>query len=48
MFERYFIRAPAGMMWSVVILSPTLIVTGPASVSGSGVLTGGWPMFGPR
>ena len=25
MFERYFMRAPAGMMWSVVILSPTLI-----------------------
>jgi len=46
--ERYFSRAPAGMMWSVVILSPTFRVTAPRIASGRGALSGGFPMFGPR
>jgi hypothetical protein len=47
-FERYFIRAPAGMMWSVVILSPTLMATSPVTDSGKRSFFGGAPMFGPR
>src|SRR5512136_1410947 len=47
-FERYFMRAPAGMMWSVVILSPTLIEATPRTVAGNGSFVGGAPMFGPR
>src|SRR5574341_439162 len=48
MFERYFNLDPAGMMWSVVILSPTLIATTPLIASGNGSAAGGSPMFGPR
>ena len=49
MFERYGrIFAPAGMMWSVVMLSPTLSTSSAVSVSAKGLLCGkGW-MFGPR
>ena len=36
MFDRNFRRAPAGMMWSVVILSPTLMAQIALSVSGRG------------
>ena len=48
MFERNLSSWPAGMIWSVVILSPTLIATLQASASGMGVFMGGGPMFGPR
>ena len=48
MLERYLSLAPAGMMWSVVILSPVFRVTSPRIVSGRGTLSGGFPMFGPR
>jgi len=41
-------RAPAGMIWSVVILSPTLRVTSPSRRSGRGPFSGGLPMLGPR
>ena len=48
MFERNFSRAPAGMMWSVVILSPTLIAATPARSFASGSPFGTVAMFGPR
>ena len=48
MLERYLSRAPAGMMWSVVILSPTLIATTPARSSASGTTFGTGAMLGPR
>src|SRR5512138_746880 len=48
MFERYLFAVPEGAMWSVVILSPTLIATLALSSAGIGVLEGGVPMFGPR
>src|SRR5512134_1239145 len=48
MFERYFSLDPAGMMWSVVILSPTLMATTPLIAGGSGSAAGGAPMLGPR
>ncbi len=35
-------------MWSVVILSPTLMVTSPLRRSGIGPFSGGSPMLGPR
>ena len=47
-FERNLRRAPAGMMWSVVILSPTLIAQTPLYVSGIGTPFGTGAMFGPR
>src|SRR5438552_1432209 len=40
--------APAGMMWSVEMLSPRRIKTSPSSVSFGGFATGKGPMFGPR
>src|SRR4030067_1388839 len=45
--DLYLSLAPAGIMWSVVILSPTLIPTLPFMLSGILSLTGGVPMFGP-
>src|SRR5205823_10619059 len=39
---------PAGMIWSVEILSPNQIKTSPSSVSFGGFATGKGPMFGPR
>ena len=49
MFERYGrIFAPAGMMWSVVMLSPTLSTSSAASESAKGLLRGKGRMFGPR
>ena len=49
MFERYGrIFAPAGMMWSVVMLSPTLSTSSAASASAKGLLRGKGRMFGPR
>src|SRR5258708_2926681 len=39
---------PAGMMWSVVILSPTFKMTGPSSLSAKGSFTGRGLIFGPR
>src|SRR5438132_3925394 len=40
--------APAGMIWSVEMLSPRRIKTSPSSVSFGGFATGKGPMFGPR
>src|SRR3972149_6481443 len=39
--------APAGMIWSVVILSPTFIRTFPANISGIASLVGSAFMLGP-
>ena len=44
---RNFMRAPAGMMWSVVMRSPTLMVTTPMMLLRHRVLLGGSPMLGP-
>lgn len=38
----------AGMIWSVVILSPTLSSTGASTVSGRGAVLGKGLMLGPR
>ena len=38
---------PAGMMWSVVMLSPSLMTTSARSVSGSASNSGNGTMFGP-
>ena len=49
MFERYGrIFDPAGMMWSVVMLSPTLSTSSAVSASLKGLLCGKGRMFGPR
>jgi len=49
MFERSGSTfAPAGIMWSVVMLSPTLRRILPQTVSGRGVLCGNGLMLGPR
>src|SRR5208337_5268870 len=45
--ERYLSLAPAGIMWSVVILSPTFMPMTPTICSGIGSFVGGAPMFGP-
>src|SRR5665811_1512226 len=39
---------PAGMMWSVVMLSMTFKTTGPSRVSANGSLIGRGLIFGPR
>src|SRR5512137_1170580 len=46
--ERYLSLAPAGMMWSVVILSPTLSIAWALSAAGIASFVGGAPMLGPR
>ena len=46
--ERNLSRAPAGMMWSVVMRSPTLIAATPFKSFASGSPFGTWAMFGPR
>ncbi len=48
MLERSLRYWPAGVMWSVVIRSPTLSVTCPSTCPGGGSACGGAPMFGPR
>ena len=48
MFERNLRRAPAGMMWSVVILSPTLIAATAEMSFASGTPFGTCAMLGPR
>ena len=40
--------APAGMMWSVEMLSPSRMSTSPSIVSLGGFATGSGAMFGPR
>src|SRR2546426_11633095 len=40
--------APAGMMWSVEMLSPSRMSTSPSIVSFGGFATGSGAMFGPR
>ena len=48
MFERYGRTfAPAGMIWSVVMLSPTLMTTSFSIAGASGVFSGSGRMFGP-
>src|SRR5437667_7894853 len=49
MFDRSGrIFAPAGMMWSVEMLSPSRIRTSPSITSFGGFATGSGAMFGPR
>jgi len=42
------IFAPAGMIWSVVILSPTFRMISPVNVAGNGGNSGKGAIFGPR
>ena len=46
--ERYLSLAPAGIMWSVVILSPTLIIASAERFAGIASFVGGAPILGPR
>ena len=47
-FERYLSHVPAGVIWSVVMLSPSFMRTLPFRVSGRGPCLGSSLMFGPR